>query len=321
MKYDVFISYSRKDSDLAGRICQFFDSQEPKISYFIDKEGIDGSADFPAVLADAIVNSSIILFLASENSYKSDYTMKEITYAINKKGSTSILPLIVDSSNLPSRLEFQLSNINWRHLGQHYSIETDLIRDIRKKLDNPSAGETLEIKKHKKDYKVIIGSVCAVLMILIGSLAFLYKDSTVKQNALRDSQLFNDYVHKSDSLLTLVKDLKREKDAESRFLEELHDIEMSCELADEALAVRKKYLESEFLPLFAVDPDEIIQAIKIKKDSMYIEWSKQANDSYDLFCRTGSVGEMTIAARFSDFALMLHPEDSSMLDIRNKTTK
>ena len=38
MKYDVFISYSRKDTNIANRICQALD--KANINYFIDKQEI-----------------------------------------------------------------------------------------------------------------------------------------------------------------------------------------------------------------------------------------------------------------------------------------
>lgn len=67
-KYDVFISYSRKDTDVADRICRAFD--EEGISYFIDRQGIGGGMEFPAVLAKAIKESVVFLFLASKYSYE-----------------------------------------------------------------------------------------------------------------------------------------------------------------------------------------------------------------------------------------------------------
>ncbi|MBP3254388.1 MAG: toll/interleukin-1 receptor domain-containing protein [Bacteroidales bacterium] len=44
-KYDVFISYSRKDTAVADKICAAFDRNN--ISYFIDRQGIAGGAEFP----------------------------------------------------------------------------------------------------------------------------------------------------------------------------------------------------------------------------------------------------------------------------------
>ncbi len=82
-KYDVFISYSRRDTAVADKICAAFDSAG--ISYFIDRQGIAGGVEFPVVLADAIAESSLFLFLASKNSYDSKFTNIEITFACNDK--------------------------------------------------------------------------------------------------------------------------------------------------------------------------------------------------------------------------------------------
>ena len=60
--YDVFISYSRKDTNVANRICKAFD--DAGITYFIDRQGIGGAYEFPAVLAEAIMSSKIFLYLA-----------------------------------------------------------------------------------------------------------------------------------------------------------------------------------------------------------------------------------------------------------------
>ena len=54
MKYDVFISYSRKDTPIADKICAAQDQQD--ITYFIDRKGIGGGMGFPSVLADATLS-------------------------------------------------------------------------------------------------------------------------------------------------------------------------------------------------------------------------------------------------------------------------
>ena len=116
-KYDVFISYSRKDTGIADKICQAFD--QVGISYFIDRRGIGGGMEFPAVLARAIKESKVFLFLASKNSYESKFTQSEIVYAFNKKQKQDILPYIIDGSMLPEELEFTFSAINWRQMDKH----------------------------------------------------------------------------------------------------------------------------------------------------------------------------------------------------------
>ena len=68
MNYDIFISYSRKDTEIANRICKAFD--QAGITYFIDRQGIGGGMEFPTVLAEAILNCKLMLFLASKNSFR-----------------------------------------------------------------------------------------------------------------------------------------------------------------------------------------------------------------------------------------------------------
>ena len=127
MKYDVFISYSRKDTAVAERICAAFDSAG--VSYFIDKQGIGGGFEFPVVIAEAIMASQVMLFLASNNSYDSKFTNAELTFAFNEKPKNSILPYIIDGSTMPPALRFVFSSINWRTIESH-PIETTLVDDI-----------------------------------------------------------------------------------------------------------------------------------------------------------------------------------------------
>ena len=125
MGKDIFISYSRKDTSVADRICKALD--RAGISYFIDRQGIAGGMEFPEVLAQAIVNCEIFLFLASHNAYDSDYTRNEITFAFNRK--RKMLPYIIDGSSLPLAIEFTFSRINWRTIEEH-PIETVLVNDL-----------------------------------------------------------------------------------------------------------------------------------------------------------------------------------------------
>ena len=127
MKYDVFISYSRKDSVVVDKICAAFD--DVGITYFVDRQGIHGGLEFPEVLAKNIVESQLFLFVASENAYKSKFTLNEVVFAFNKKPRNTVLPYIIDGSSLPLNLEFTFAGINWRDIKSH-PIETVLVNDI-----------------------------------------------------------------------------------------------------------------------------------------------------------------------------------------------
>ena len=127
MAYDVFISYSRKDTEIADRVCAAFD--KAGISYFIDRQGIAGGMEFPKVLAPAIKESKVFLLLASENAYQSAFTTSEINYALNKKQGKNLLPYIIDGSVLPDYMELVFSRTTWRTLREH-PIDTVLVDDV-----------------------------------------------------------------------------------------------------------------------------------------------------------------------------------------------
>lgn len=143
-KYDVFISYSRIDTPIADQICDAL--HEANISYFIDRQGIGGGMEFPLVLAHAIRESALFLFLGSNSSYKSKFTINEITYAFNKKERNHILPYIIDDSRLPEDLEFVFAGINNRTIKDHPIVET-LIPDLLKLLGRE---KEIDIQKERK---------------------------------------------------------------------------------------------------------------------------------------------------------------------------
>lgn len=104
MKYDVFISYSRKDyvdenenvlpDSPVKAIMEFLD--ENKISYWIDKKGIYSSSQFVKLITQAIRDSKMLLFVSSKHSNASDYTAGEIIEARNK--GKAIIPMRIDET-------------------------------------------------------------------------------------------------------------------------------------------------------------------------------------------------------------------------------
>lgn len=151
-KYDVFISYSRKDTNLVKKICDAFDNAG--ISYFIDLEGIGGGQEFPIQISDAICESALMLFVASQNSYESYYTNKEISFANNEK--KTIIPYIIDGSEMPRHFKFIFSNINWRTINEH-PIDSILVTDIRRILGKPREPVTDLSTKVREQYENMFG--------------------------------------------------------------------------------------------------------------------------------------------------------------------
>lgn len=74
MKYDVFISYARKDyadehknvipDNVISKIKDFL--EENGYSYWFDEDGIYSGDEFVGVITEAIMNSEVFLFASSE---------------------------------------------------------------------------------------------------------------------------------------------------------------------------------------------------------------------------------------------------------------
>ena len=143
-KYDIFISYSRKDTAIADQICAALDSVG--ITYFIDRQGIGIGDKFVQIIVDKIDNSQYFLLLASENAYNARYTPKEIHYAINHKSSDSIIPYIIDNAPIPKVYEFLISDTNYLSIDQ-CPIETTFIDNLLKKLGRERVDKVTNIEK------------------------------------------------------------------------------------------------------------------------------------------------------------------------------
>ena len=104
MKYDVFISYSRKDYiDAEGNVIEGNIISKIKetlksngYTYWFDEAGIYSGDEFVGIITEAIQNSEVFLFVSSVNSNKSDWTNHEIAVAKLLKKKT--IPFKVDNA-------------------------------------------------------------------------------------------------------------------------------------------------------------------------------------------------------------------------------
>ena len=94
-EYFAFISYSRKDLDIATAIKKEIETI-CNCECWMDMEGIESGDQFEDIIISAIENSKIVIFLMSNNSMSSVYSKKEMRYAdsIKKK----IVPITIDGS-------------------------------------------------------------------------------------------------------------------------------------------------------------------------------------------------------------------------------
>ena len=119
MKYDVFISYSRQDyvdehevvkaDSPVKAILDFLDAHQ--ISYWFDKEGIYCGSEFVEVIANAISDSKMMLFISSEHSNESIYTAGEIFEAI--ENNKLIIPIKIDASKYSKKFKILLNPLDY----------------------------------------------------------------------------------------------------------------------------------------------------------------------------------------------------------------
>ena len=110
MEIDVFISYSRRDSEQAELLCAELD--KAGIKYWIDRD-IYSSANFLTEICQKIMECKVVLFIASESSANSMWTQKEILYAF--KHDKTVIPYRINKFSFDTNheLDFIFTNIQW----------------------------------------------------------------------------------------------------------------------------------------------------------------------------------------------------------------
>jgi hypothetical protein len=88
MPHDVFLSYSREDSEAVDRIAASL--AEAGMSCFIDRASVAGGQEWVSALAKAVRESSACLFVASPASVRSRWTLRELLTADEAR-----LPIVV----------------------------------------------------------------------------------------------------------------------------------------------------------------------------------------------------------------------------------
>lgn len=131
MTHDIFISYSRNDSIEASNLVSTLQSKGYNV--WFDQDGILSGDAFKRAIANAIINSSIILFLSSKSSNNSGWTAKELGIALEEQ--KRIIPVKLDNTpyNIDLRLDLvNLDYINFYNKTNRQSELSRLIRSIEK---------------------------------------------------------------------------------------------------------------------------------------------------------------------------------------------
>lgn len=139
---DIFISYSRKDSNVVSEFVWRFELEGFKV--WIDKEGIYSGDEFAEVLATAIEESTVVVYFSSVNSNASKWTSGEI--GIADMYDKHIIPVRLDLSPYNKKTIIHLVNrdyIDYSNPARHSEMMERLINVLRVLCPNAKAGPLL----------------------------------------------------------------------------------------------------------------------------------------------------------------------------------
>ncbi|MEM9215604.1 MAG: TIR domain-containing protein [Cyanobacteria bacterium P01_F01_bin.150] len=126
---DVFVSYSRKDSDMVRKLNDALQAQG-KTTWF-DQESIASGTDFQAEIYQGIETSDNFLFVISPNSINSPYCAGEVEYAakLGKRFITVLHQPVASASLHPELAKVQWIDFN-NHYGDFYANFSELVRTL-----------------------------------------------------------------------------------------------------------------------------------------------------------------------------------------------
>lgn len=125
---DIFISYSRKDTEIVKAIYEWLEKAEYKC--WLDVNGMFSGVSYKKVIVDAIKRSKVLLFMSSENSNKSRNVVSEVSIAVEY--SRKIIPVRLDMSPYSESIEYDL--INHDYVVYDNSRMEDSNREMLKKI-------------------------------------------------------------------------------------------------------------------------------------------------------------------------------------------
>ena len=304
MKYDVFLSYSRKDSAKADAVCEALSGA--RISFFIDKEGISAGENCPEVLASTIDESRVFLLMASRNSYQSKFTKAELLYAFNHMRSGCIIPYILDDTPMPQDLEFLLGNVNWVYESKcPVSQLPDKIRHI---LDSPETG-TIGGRKVRSKWplRVVLGLVAVALFALT---ATMFSQRSSKSAALADYQNYERYICRADSLIDSAALLGSLPNTLETTCDQIAALKGALAEVQKADSIKAIHASDEHIALFSTNTESLVRCAESRLDSMHTAWSNYARESYSLYKATRSASERQNVLDCIGHALSIKPNPS-----------
>ena len=164
-KYDVFISYSRKDymdddkkiiipGNAISAITEALDQNN--ITYWIDREGIKSGQEFKDEIIEAIGRAKVFLFVSSINSNASQWTRSEIFEAYDSK--KYIIPIKIDDCEYDRSVKFELRPLDFiEYFSDKNGALKKLVRSVnssKEEIDKQKKRQQLESQKAEIKEKI-----------------------------------------------------------------------------------------------------------------------------------------------------------------------
>jgi TolB-like protein/Tfp pilus assembly protein PilF len=115
---EIFISYSRKDSDAALSLADILRAQG--FGVWIDQHGIEVATSWSKEIVDAIESSKVFILLLSRSSLASQNVVKELSIA--SEAGRRILPIELEAVTIPSEFKYQLAGLQRAQFSDFDSI-------------------------------------------------------------------------------------------------------------------------------------------------------------------------------------------------------
>lgn len=204
-KYDIFISYSHADKVFAENVCAVLDrfKAEYKFEYFFDTEGITSREEYLKRIARIILESKSVIFIASKNSYDSEFCSKELLWA--DKHKIHIHQYRIDNAAIPIDIDMLLGTHQYRELKstpiekmvEEVLCNEGIIQCADEQIPPPPMPPVI---KEMLNF-TIWGAASAMLLSIVGFgtgvVSFVYAILARKQWGKNTSELMLNYVRKA----------------------------------------------------------------------------------------------------------------------------
>lgn len=191
MSYQVFISYSHVDNQIAQGLC--YKLEDEGVQCWIAPRDIKAGDVWARAISKAIPKCKIMLLVLSSNSNASDQVLREVELAVQKK--LVVVPIRIDDIMPTDGMSYYLSTTQWidikgKHIDSKFSIISKQIKDILGIVEEKSAAEVpkenkTEIKpkdtKQKSgiDIKRLVFIILPILTIVIACIALIINWNTL----------------------------------------------------------------------------------------------------------------------------------------------